>query len=91
MNRAESIIVMYVFPRVFTESKPVEKRYVVSIAGVSDKPSKLMRPQVWEMPCNTKEEAQSTLDEYQKKLQASGSKSFMVFLMPKIKAQKSNE
>lgn len=41
--------------------------YNVQVAGYSDKPSKLMWLQTWDMPFQTLKEAQDTLKEYKEK------------------------
>lgn len=64
LKRVEMIIVQLVGKIVY----PDKDKYLVQIAGVSDNPRKLSRLQVWDMPFDSREEAQKKFDEFQKNI-----------------------
>lgn len=68
--KPETIIVQFVPEHVFSDTSKKETKYLVQFAGVSDKPSKLMRLQVWDQPFDTRKEAEDTLKEYHKKMKS---------------------
>lgn len=78
MKRPETIIVQFVHDYIRYDEK--KKRHMLQFAGVSDKPTKLMHLQVWDMPFNSAQEARETLDSYLEKIKKG---SFLIFLMPK--------
>lgn len=79
--RSETIIVKFVSDYVYADTRKSETKYLVQFAGFSDKGSKLMRLQVWDMPFNTREEANSTLNEYKIRQGKGESKDFVIVLM----------
>jgi hypothetical protein len=65
MHKIETIIVQFLPDHVHYESSGKYKgKYLVQWGGVSDKPSKLGKLQVWESPYDTREEAQEVLKSY---------------------------
>ncbi len=82
--RNEMIIVQFVSEHIYADTKGKEIKYKVQVAGVSDKPSKLMKLQVWDIDFDTSKEARETLEKYQENMKK-GRGSFIIVIAKNIK------
>jgi hypothetical protein len=79
MKRPEIIIISHVHDHVsFVEKGKNANKYIVQFSGVSDKPSMLMRLQIWDMSFDSAQEAVTTMKKYSDMLKTQKSFIFIV-------------